>query len=135
MPLERREFLSEIILTSQTCPTFWKNSSKSWGDTFAASCIHITVRRSLSTEGGSALGDGLLAGGPNVMGREEGLLPRGEGDFLWYRRWLREGDPRNLSRELERDRLRRSLEWERDRLRRSLEPERDLLRLLSLEWR
>ena len=69
------------------------------------------------------------------MGREEGLLPRGEGDFLWYRRWLREGDPRDLSRELERDRLRRSLEWECDRLRRSLEPERDLLRLLSLEWR
>ena len=34
----------------------------------------MTVRLSRSTDGGSALGDGRLAGGPSVIGREVGLV-------------------------------------------------------------
>ena len=58
IPFDLREFLSAIIFTSFTCPTFWKNSSSSFGLTLADSCIHITVLLSQSSEGGLGSGEG-----------------------------------------------------------------------------
>jgi len=46
--LERLEFLSAIILTSDTFPTVEKKSLSSLFLNFAESCITNTVRRSLS---------------------------------------------------------------------------------------
>lgn len=43
IPFDLLEFLSEIMRTSDTCPTFEKNSSKSLGLIFLASCIQNTV--------------------------------------------------------------------------------------------
>ena len=131
MPFDLREFRSDIIFTSHTWPTFWKKSSRSCGVTLADSCMHMTVRASLSWEGGSALGDGLRAGGPRVTGRG-GLAGCSWGRDIWEWWWRSlEGEydflllP--LSLERERDRLPWSLEWECELRPWSLERERDLL--------
>lgn len=71
IPLERLEFLSEIILTSRTFPTVEKNSSKSLGRILAASCMQKTVLASLSS--GVRLSIGSLTG---LLSFLNGLLLR-----------------------------------------------------------
>lgn len=98
----------------------------------------MTVRRSRSWEGGSALGDGRLAGGPRVMGLEGLLAPSCELERLpkppvSLKDLERDGEPRERSLERDLDFRRRSLDLERDLdcLRRSLDRERDLQRAIN----